>query len=92
MKDFVKRMIDEHKELVARIDKLKDFVYNDGTPSKVPIIEYANLCIQLKAMRVYADTLETRLANQGICLDNGVYFEAVDSMTKEPGIKDQSHE
>ena len=74
MKDFVKRMINEHKELLGRIDRLEQNVYIDNKDDKV---EFANKCVQLKCMRGYADALACRLKNQGIELNAGQYFEKV---------------
>lgn len=74
MKDFVKRMIDEHKELLTRIDKLEQNIYFDNKDDKV---EFANKCVQLKSMRGYADALSCRLKNQGIEFNAGQYFEKV---------------
>ena len=76
MKDHIKRMITEHKELVARIEKLYSYVY--GTQSDDDDkVEFANKCIQLKAMRIYEEALFARLENQGIACSNGEYFEKV---------------
>lgn len=76
MKNFVKRMCEEHAELVVRIQKLHDFVYGD-TSDKVSRVEFANQCIQLAAMKKYEEALRARLENQGIFFENGVYLERV---------------
>lgn len=75
MKDFVARMVDEHSELVTRIDKLADYVYKNG--EKEDKIEFANKAIQLSAMRKYEEALRARLENQGIVFADGTYFEKV---------------
>ena len=82
MKDFVKRMIEEHKALCERINKLFDFIYSDKS-NEVSREEYANMVVQLNAMSSYAAALETRLTNYNICVENGTYFEAVDTLVKE---------
>ena len=76
MKNFVKRMCEEHAELVVRIQKLHDFVYGDAS-DKVSKVEFANQCIQLAAMKKYEEALRARLENQGIFFENGVYLERV---------------
>lgn len=75
MKDFVARMIDEHSELVERIDKLANYVYVNG--EKDDKIEFANKAIQLSAMRKYEEALRARLENQSIVFVDGTYLEKV---------------
>lgn len=84
MKDFVKRMVIEHKELVARIEKLHNNVYNlaANTDDKV---EYANKAIQLAAMKKYEEALRARLENQGIGFNGADYVEVVRFDNKEDG-------
>ena len=76
MIDFVKRMVDEHSQLVIRIQKLHEYIYSDksNTDNKV---EFANKCIQLSAMKKYEEALRARLENQGIFFENGQYFDKV---------------
>lgn len=76
MKNFVKRMCEEHAELVVRIKKLHDFIYSDAS-NKIDKIEFANQCIQLAAMKKYEEALRARLENQGIFFENGVYLERI---------------
>lgn len=76
MKNFVKRMCEEHAELVVRIQKLHDFIYGDAS-NKIDKVEFANMCIQLAAMKKYEEALRARLENQGILFENGVYLEKV---------------
>lgn len=76
MKNFVKRMCEEHAELVVRTKKLHDFIYGDAS-DKVSKVEFANMCIQLAAMKKYEEALRARLENQGIFFENGVYLERV---------------
>lgn len=76
MKNFVKRMCEEHAELVVRVKKLHDFIYSNAS-DKVSKVEFANMCIQLAAMKKYEEALRARLENQGIFFENGVYLERV---------------
>lgn len=82
MKDFVKRMIDEHAQLVVRISKLHNYIY-DGRGEQDEAHELANKCMQLIAMKQYANALECRLNNQGICYKNGEYLEVVGKIVTE---------
>ena len=76
MKDFVKRMITEHSELVERIGKLHDYVYSDKSDNDDKV-EFANKCIQLAAMKKYEEALHARLENQGVICGVDEYFERV---------------
>lgn len=81
MKDFVKRMVEEHSQLVVRIDALEKFLYSDKS-DVVTKPDFGNMCIQLKAMRMYAEALEARLVNQNVVFENGQYFEKVARINK----------
>ena len=77
MKAFVTRMVEEHAQLVVRINSLHEYVYSDkaNTDNRA---EFANKCIQLSSMRTYEQALRARLQNQGIQIDeNGEYYEKV---------------
>ena len=76
MLDFVKRMVDEHSQLVVRINKLNEYVYSDKS-NKDDKVEFANKCIQLSAMKKYEEALRARLENQGIFFENNQYFERI---------------
>lgn len=83
MEGYIERMIQEHKELVARINKLNAWVYGDAYKTVHPS-EFANECIQLKAMKVYEEALRARLFNAGIKIADGEYLVAIDTMNDEP--------
>ena len=76
MENYQKRMIEEHCELVVRIQKLHDYVYSDKSDVDNKV-EFANKCIQLAAMKKYEEALCARLENAGIVFENGEYFEHV---------------
>ena len=89
MRDFVKRMIDEHSQLVIRIQKLHEYIYSDKSNNDNKV-EFANKCIQLAAMKKYEEALRARLENRSVFFENGEYFErmanikdAVVSVTSE---------
>lgn len=76
MLDFVKEMVDEHSQLVVRIQKLHEYIYSDKS-STDNNVEFANKCIQLSAMKKYEEALRARLENQGIFFENGQYFDKI---------------
>ena len=93
MKDFVKRMLAEHQELVERIKKLDDYVYSDISDADDKV-EFANKCIQLAAMKKYEEALRARLENQNIVCASCEYFERVNTnsfYSDEQPCKDSSN-
>ena len=84
MEKYQKRMIEEHSELVIRIQKLHNWVYSDKSNADNKV-EFANKCIQLAAMKKYEEALRARFENAGIVFENGEYFEHVAAIkVKEP--------
>lgn len=82
MLDFVKRMVEEHSELVVRTQKLHDYIYSEASDNDNKV-EFANKCIQLGAMKKYEEALRARLENQNIVFESGSYFERVGTITQE---------
>lgn len=82
MEGYIERMIQEHKELVPRIQELHNWVYG-GAHEKVDAAEFANECIQLKAYKVAEEALRARLFNAGVTYDNGQYLIAIDEIKNE---------
>lgn len=80
MNNYQKDLIEEHSNLVVRIQKLHDWIYS-AKPIKDDKIEFANKCIQLAAMKKYEEALRARIENIGITFENGNYFERVASIT-----------
>ena len=80
MEKYQKRMIEEHSELVIRIQKLHNWVYSDKANADNKV-EFANKCIQLAAMKKYEEALRARFENAGIVFENGEYFERVAAIT-----------
>lgn len=76
MVDFVNSMIEEHSQLVVRIQKLHEYIYSDNS-DKDNKVEFANKCIQLSAMKKYEEALRARLENQGIFFENGQYYKHI---------------
>lgn len=83
MEGNINEMIQEHKELVTRINKLHAWIYGDAYKTVHPS-EFANECVQLKAMKVYEEALRARLFNAGIKIADGEYLVAIDTMNEEP--------
>ncbi len=79
MNSYQKALIEEHSQLVTRIQKLHNYIYSDASNNNNRI-EFANKCIQLAAMKKYEEALHARLENSGIVCDNGNYFEKVASI------------
>ena len=91
MEEYVKLLIEEHKELNARIKIVEHFVYDcDGNNSLLNMnnkqpkvarrdcLEYANFTIQLRGMKMYRDALTARLLNAGIIIKDGHYMAEVE--------------
>ena len=76
MNNYQKALVEEHSNLVVRIQKLHDWIYSDK-PIEDDKVEFANKCIQLSAMKKYEEALRARLENQGIFFENGKYFDKV---------------
>ena len=76
MNNYQKALVEEHSNLVVRIQKLHDWIYSDK-PIKDDKVEFANKCIQLAAMKKYEEALRARIENAGIVFENGEYFEHV---------------
>lgn len=73
MENYQKRLIEEHSQLVVRIQKLHNYVYSDQSNADNKV-EFANKCIQLNAMKTYEKALRARLENQDIVCEDGEYF------------------
>lgn len=87
MKDYILRLIDEHKELTTRINKLTAFIASCNTDivkgeSKIDVEDYALLRIQLEHMINYHDILQVRLEKHGIVVSGDKYFEDVTNVEK----------
>ena len=76
MKDYVKMMIKEHRELGSRIKELDAYVYGPGIKQD-STDEVINKAIQLRGMRMYYDALSARLFNSGIRFSDNEYAEVV---------------
>lgn len=98
MKKYVERMVQEHSELVVRIQKLDNYLYGNGGINELTkiennktqddllrnMVEFGNKGIQLASMRTYLKALECRLNNEGIYFENGEYLERVARIIQAP--------
>lgn len=99
MENYQKRMIEEHSQLIVRIEKLHDYVYSDKSNNDNRV-EFANKCIQLAAMKKYEEALRARIENAGIVYENGNYFERIafikadtsETKPEDNGDKEQSEQ
>lgn len=82
MENYIQNMIQEHKELVVRINNLHAWVHGDAY-NKVNAIEFGNECIQLKGYKVAEEALRARLYNAGVNFVDGQYLVAVDEIENE---------
>lgn len=82
MRNYLKRMIEEHSELIIRIQKLHDYVYSSASDADNKV-DFANKCIQLAAMKKYEEALRARFENAGIVFENGEYFERVATIAND---------
>lgn len=79
MLDFVKRMVEEHSQLIVRTQALREYICSNKSNDDNKV-EFANKCIQLAAMKQYEEALRARLENQSVFFENGQYFERVDEI------------
>ena len=99
MKRYILNLINEHKELVERINKLASFITSCNVDTvkekyKDCLEDYVLMRIQLEHMNRYHDILSARLEKHGVVVLGNKYFEnvtdfkeptPVDSETTSPG-------
>ena len=88
MKRYILNLINEHKELTERVNKLTAVINScnvDATKEqyKVCLDDYVLMRIQLEHMINYHDILSARLEKHGIVASGDKYFEDVTEV-KEP--------
>ena len=66
MEEFQKRMLDEHKELEARLIKLNEALGKDGFREKVGDYQFKLMKEQAQGMEMYYQALSKRLADMGL--------------------------
>ena len=88
MKRYILNLINEHKELTERINKLTSVITScnvDATKEqyKICLDDYILMRIQLEHMINYHDILSARLEKHGVVVAGDKYFEDVTEI-KEP--------
>ena len=88
MKRYILNLINEHKELTERVNKLSAVITScnvDATKEqyKVCLDDYVLMRIQLEHMINYHDILSARLEKHGVVVSGDKYFEDVTEV-KEP--------
>ena len=88
MKRYILNLINEHKELVERINKLASFITSCNVDTvkekyKDCLEDYVLMRIQLEHMNRYHDILSARLEKHGVVVLGTKYFEDVTEI-KEP--------
>lgn len=99
MKRYILNLINEHKELTERVNKLTAVINSCKVDTakeqyKVCLDDYVLMRIQLEHMINYHDILSARLEKHGVVVSGDKYFEdvteikepaPVDSKTPSPG-------
>ena len=99
MKRYILNLINEHKELTERINKLTAVITSCNVDAakeqyKICLDDYVLMRIQLEHMINYHDILSARLEKHGVVASGDKYFEdvtevkepaPVDSKTPSPG-------
>lgn len=99
MKRYILNLINEHKELTERINKLTSVITSCNVDAakeqyKICLDDYVLMRIQLEHMINYHDILSARLEKHGIVVSGDKYFEdvteikeptPVDNKTPDPG-------
>lgn len=84
MNAYQKALVEEHSQLVIRIDALHNYIYSEKS-DKDNKVEFANKCIQLASMKKYEEALSARLANANILFENNNYYESVGCIMPKQG-------
>lgn len=91
MNTYQKALIDEHAALTVLTQKLHDYIYSEESKDDNKV-EFANKCIQLRAMKNYEEALRARLENAKVVFENGKYFENIATIERvivPPAIEEQ---
>ena len=88
MKRYILNLINEHKELTERINKLTAVITSCNVDAakeqyKICLDDYVLMRIQLEHMINYHDILSARLEKHGVVVSGDKYFEDVTEV-KEP--------
>lgn len=68
--EFFERMLEEHKELETRMNKLHTALLTEGFIEKVGNMQYKLMWQQLAGMQLYYKALSDRITNLGFEMQN----------------------
>ena len=83
MKNFVKKMIEQHANIVVMLSNYNKFMYNAVNDNKTNKVTAANVALIVRDLKNLSKDFETCLANEGIEFTvDGTYFEKVTNVTE----------
>lgn len=83
MKNFVKKMIEQHANIVVMLSNYNKFMYNAVNDDKTNKVTAANVALIVRDLKNLSKDFETCLANEGIEFTvDGTYFERVTNVTE----------
>lgn len=68
MEEYVKRLLDEEKELRTRCEKFEKFISNEDNLKKLSVEEQRLMWQQLGFMEAYYKVLTCRIENKGVAM------------------------
>ena len=83
MKNFVKKMIEQHANIVVMLNNYNKFMHNAINNDDVNKVTAANVALIVRDLKNLSKDFETCLANEGIEFTvDGTYFERVTNVTE----------
>ena len=83
MKNFVKKMIEQHANIVVMLNNYNKFMYNAVNDNKTNKVTAANVALIVRDLKNLSKDFETCLANEGVEFTvDGTYFERVTNVTE----------
>ena len=83
MKNFVKKMIEQHANIVVMLSNYNKFMYNAVNDNKTNKVTAANVALIVRDLKNLSKDFETCLANEGVEFTvDGTYFERVTNVTE----------
>lgn len=83
MKNFVKKMIEQHANIVVMLSNYNKFMYNAVNDNKTNKVTAANVALIVRDLKNLSKDFETCLANEGIEFTvDGNYFEKITNITE----------
>lgn len=83
MKNFVKKMIEQHANIVVMLSNYNKFMYNAVNDNKTNKVTAANVALIVRDLKNLSKDFKTCLANEGIEFTvDGTYFERVTNVTE----------